>query len=202
MKQTLAGRAPKPIRAGLLRQVGGVLVDLPLFLTAPLYRRWHLHWGATPEEVASALPGDARLPRSQFVCTRAVTIDAPAAAVWPWLVQVGCGRGGWYSHDLLDNLARPSAREVVPGLQQLKIGQWVPMAPGEPTETNALRVEAFEIQRWLLWSKPDSDFAMMRRMLRGIKARAESLHRHPVDATDSPPTSGASRPDSPTGGQP
>jgi hypothetical protein len=218
MRQTRARRAPKPVRAGLLRQVGGVLIDLPLFLTAPLYRRWHLHWGATPEEVASALPGDARLPRSQFVCTRAITIDAPAAAVWPWLVQVGCGRGGWYSHDLLDNLARPSAREVLPGLQHLKIGQWVPMAAGEPTETNALRVEAFESGRWLLWSKPDStwvwtltdlggdrtrlvtrvhavydwrrparallggmllefgDFAMMRRMLRGIKERAESLH--------------------------
>ena len=244
MKRTRARRAPKPVRAGLLRQVGGVLIDLPLFLTAPLYRRWHLHWGATPEEVASALPGDARLARSQFVCTRAITIDAPAAAVWPWLVQVGCGRGGWYSHDLLDNPARPSAREVLPGLQHLKIGQWVPMAAGEPTETNALRVEAFESERWLLWSKPDStwvwtltdlggdqtrlvtrvhavydwrrparallggmllefgDFAMMRRMLRGIKERAESLHRHPVDATDSLPTSGASRFDSPTGGQP
>jgi hypothetical protein len=156
MKQTLAGRAPKPIRAGLLRQVGGVLVDLPVFLTAPLYRRWHLHWGATPEEVASALPGDARLPRSQFVCTRAVTIDAPAAAVWPWLVQVGCGRGGWYSHDLLDNLARPSAREIVAELQHLEIGQPVPMAPGVPTETNSFRVERFEIDRCLLWRKPDS----------------------------------------------
>jgi hypothetical protein len=156
MKQTLARRTTKPTRARLRRQVGGVLADLPLFLTAPLHRRWRLHWGATPEEAASALPGDARLPRSHFVCTRAVTIDAPAAAVWRWLVQVGCGRGGWYSHDLLDNPARPSAREVDPGLQHLKIGQWVPMAPGEPTETNALRVEAFEIERWLLWSKPDS----------------------------------------------
>jgi hypothetical protein len=186
--------------------------------------------------VASALPGDERLPRSHFVCTRAITIDAPAAAVWPWLVQVGCGRGGWYSHDLLDNLGRPSAREVDPGLQHLKIGQWVPMAPGEPTETNALRVEAFEIERWLLWSKPDSawvwkltglggdrtrlvtrvhavydwrrparallgwmllefgDFAMMHRMLRGIKERAESLHRHTVDATDSLPTFGGVSP--------
>jgi hypothetical protein len=47
----------------------------------------------------------------------------------------GCGRAGWYSHDLLDNLARPSAREILAGLQHLEIGQRVPMAPGVPSET-------------------------------------------------------------------
>ncbi len=171
MSQVPVYRAPRPTKAELLRQVGAVVADLPRFLTAPLYRRKHLRWSATPEEVASALPGDGRIPRAQFVCTRAVTIDAPATAVWPWLVQVGCGRAGWYSHDLLDNLARPSAREVVPELQHLAIGQWVPMAPGAPTASNAFRVEGFEIGRWLLWSKPDSTWAWTLTDLDGDRTR-------------------------------
>ena len=125
--------------------------------------------------------------------------------------------GGWYSNDLLDNLGQPSATTIVPGLQHLEVGQWVPMSPKPPpTERTALRVDSFEIDRWLLWTKPDEhlgvatdadrrqrdssghpdprrlrlaapadrvarrvlmefgDFAMLRRMLRGIKMRAES----------------------------
>jgi hypothetical protein len=83
-------------------------VNLPAFLTAPLYRRWHLRWGATPAEAAASLPGDALLPRAQYKSTRAITINAPPEAVWPWLVQVGCQRAGFYSNDLLDNLGHPS----------------------------------------------------------------------------------------------
>ena len=164
------------------------------------------------------MAGDARLPRAQFQATRAITIDAPPEAVWPWLVQVGCQRAGWYSNDLLDNLGHPSAMTILPAFQQLEVGQWVPMSPKPPpTERTALRVDSFEIDKWLLWTKPDStwvwqltptadhatrlvtrihavydwrhplsamlgvvlmefgDFAMMRRMLRGIKLRAESI---------------------------
>jgi hypothetical protein len=211
-----ATRPRKPTKGELGREVGSVVADLPLFLTAPLYRRWHLRWGATPQEVAAALPGDVLLPHAQFRCTRAITIDAPPNEVWPWLVQVGCLHGGFYSDDLLDNLGHPSAHEIVAELQELEVGQWVPMAPRPPSEVTALRVEGFEVNRWLLWRKPDStwawtltdlgngstrlvtrvhavyewkkplsallgvllmefgDFAMMRRMMRGIKARAET----------------------------
>jgi len=218
MTQTPARQAPRPSRTELSREVRTVAADLPLFLTAPLFRRWHLRWGATPAEVASAMPGDELLPRAQFRCTRAVTIDAPPEAVWPWLVQVGCLRGGFYSNDLLDNLGRPSARDIVAELQHLEVGQWVPMSPTAPSDVTALRVDGFEVNRWLLWRKPDStwawtltdlgggktrlvtrvhavydwtkpaiallgvvlmefgDFAMMRRMLLGIKQRAEALH--------------------------
>jgi hypothetical protein len=210
---------PARLRRHLGRQIAAVAADLPLFLTAPLYRRWHLRWGATDDEVAAELPGDDRHPHAQFRCTRAITIDAPPSAVWPWLVQAGCLRGGFYSDDLLDNLARPSATRILPELQALELGQWVPMSPSAtPSEVTALRVAGFEENRWLLWTKPDStwiwdlrpegkgtrlvtrvhavydwrhptmaafgvvlmelgDFPMMRRMLRGIKARAEQLHR-------------------------
>lgn len=73
-------------RAELAGQVGDVLWDLPTFLTAPLYRRWHLHWGATIGEVHAPLPGDALLSRAHFRATRTITIDAPPEAVYPWLV--------------------------------------------------------------------------------------------------------------------
>lgn len=207
-----------PTACELVRQVGAVLTDLPLFLTAPLYRRRHLRWGAEPHEVAAGLPGDGLCPDASFLATRAITIAATPEQVWPWLVQVGAGRGGWYSDDLLDNLARPSATEVLADLQHVKVGEWVPMSPwGTPTERTAFRVEAFDAPHWLVWTKPDSswvwrltrlpgggtrlltrvrahydwsrpltalfgvvllelgDFAMQRRMLRGIKARAEHL---------------------------
>jgi hypothetical protein len=209
-----------PTGRQLIAEIGDVLQDLPAFITAPLYRRWHQRWGATPAEIAEALPGDGFLPRAQFRSTRAITIDAPPEAVWPWLVQAGCLRGGWYSNDLLDNLAHPSATTVMPDLQHLEIGQWVPMAPSPtPSDVTAFKVHSFDLNRWLLWSKPDStwawqltpighhgtrlvtrvhasrdwrhplsallglvlmefgDFAMQRRMLRGIKTRAEALAR-------------------------
>jgi hypothetical protein len=54
------------------------------------------------------MPGDCLLPRAQYRCTRAITIGANPEEVWPWLVQVGSLRGGWYADDLLDNFARPS----------------------------------------------------------------------------------------------
>jgi hypothetical protein len=210
--------AVSPHRRELLAQIWNVVHDLPAFLTAPLYRRWHLNWGATPIEIARALPGDDLLPHAQYRSTRAITIDAPPEAVWPWLVQVGCLRAGWYSNDLLDNLGHPSARSIVPSLQHLEVGQWVPMAPSStPSDRTAFKVHSFQVNKWLLWSKPDStwawqltptngggtrlvtrihaardwrhplmailgvvlmefgDFAMLRRMLRGIKGRAESL---------------------------
>jgi len=205
-------------RRELFEEIGNVVHDLPAFLTAPLYRRWHLHWGATPTEIAEALPGDDTLPHAQYRSTRAITIEAPPEAVWPWLVQAGCRRAGFYSNDLLDNLGHPSARTIVSDLQHLEVGQWVPMSPSSsPSDVTAFKVHSFEVNRWLLWGKPDStwawqltrtdsggtrlvtrihaardwnhplmailgvvlmefgDFAMLRRMLRGIKERAESL---------------------------
>jgi len=67
-------------------------------------RPWQLTWGATPGEVSRSLPGDDLVPRPTFNATRAISIAAPAVEIWPWLVQVGLTRAGWYSYDLLDNL--------------------------------------------------------------------------------------------------
>ena len=69
-----------------------------------LLRRRCLTWGATHDEVARPIPGDDLLAAPDMVSTRAVTIDAPPSAVWPWLVQMGSGRGGAYTYDWIENL--------------------------------------------------------------------------------------------------
>jgi hypothetical protein len=69
---------------------------------------------ATPEEVRRTLPGDEVIPHPISSQTHAITIDVPPDKVWPWLVQMGCGRAGWYSYDLLDNGGRHSATTINP----------------------------------------------------------------------------------------
>jgi hypothetical protein len=142
----------------LARGVGQVLVAWPRFVTAPLCRRWHLRWGATNVEVAAAMPGDELIAKPSFIATRAITIATPPEEVWAWLVQLGYGRAGWYSYDLFDNDGGPSADRILPQLQQIQVGDWVPMS-GTVNETTAFKVNGFEPQRWLLWAKPDSTWA-------------------------------------------
>jgi hypothetical protein len=77
-------------------------------------RPWQLRWGATDDEVASVMPGDDVVQQPTFDATRAVTIQARPEAIWPWLVQMGMTRAGWYSYDWLDNLGRPSAQRIIP----------------------------------------------------------------------------------------
>ena len=70
-----------------------------------LGRRWMADWGATTEELAAQLPGDELVEGSDLTSTRAVTVYARAADIWPWIAQLGQGRGGFYSYDALENLA-------------------------------------------------------------------------------------------------
>src|SRR5690349_6473826 len=81
----------------LARQIAEIAAASPRFAFAPLYRRVHLRWGATDAEVTAPMPGDELVPEPSFSATRAITIDAPPEAVWPWLVQLGYGRAGFYS---------------------------------------------------------------------------------------------------------
>jgi len=203
----------------VLRQVLEVLTALPLFVSAPLWRHWHLRWGATPEEAAAAMPGDELVPVSHFTATRAVTVHAPAGQVWPWIVQAGYRRAGFYSYDLLDNLARPSARELLPQWQGLREGDVAAPMAYPPTTATSFVIARSTPPEVLVWAKPDStwswvlkdlqdgrtrvttrirqryrpapatlltvllaefgDFPMMRKMLIGIKSRAESTRSEP-----------------------
>lgn len=104
-------------------------------------RPWHLCWGATAQESRRALPGDELVPHPRQSSTRAITIYAPAADIWPWLVQLGQGRGGFYSHDWLENLAGcdiHSVNRVFPEYQRLAVGDRVRLGPeGYPFYTVA-----------------------------------------------------------------
>jgi hypothetical protein len=89
-------------------------------------------WGATRAEVRQALPGDALIQKPLYQATRAITIRAPAASIWSWLVQLGQGRGGFYSYDWLQNLAGiavHSADRIIPEFQHLNAGDIVRLAP-------------------------------------------------------------------------
>lgn len=104
-------------------------------------RHASLRWGATVDEVDEVLAGDALIPEPDLAATRGVSIAAPAEAVWPWLVQLGVGRGGFYSYDRLERLVGldvRSAETVEPGWQGLAVGDRVHLAPRVPLEVRVL----------------------------------------------------------------
>jgi hypothetical protein len=108
-----------------------------------LLRRHCLAWGARPAEVARALPGDELLPAADVVSTRVVSIAAPPEAIWPWLVQLGSGRGGAYTYDWIENLLgldMHSANQILPQFQDLKVSDEFQLGRGRP----AMRVEVLK----------------------------------------------------------
>jgi hypothetical protein len=180
-----------------------------------LARRPILTWGATTEEAGSRLPGDELLEEADGVSTRAITIGAPATAVWPWLAQMGPPpRGGAYTYDRIENLLglnMHSADRVLLEFQHPEVGDTIALGP------NRMRIERVEPGRVLAWRSEDGNWVwtfvldesdgatrlisrnryrlptlaarvsmlpmepgsllMERRMLRGIKERAERLSR-------------------------
>jgi hypothetical protein len=140
-----------------------------------------------PRKISPRGGGAARdsSKRASFNATRAVTIDAPPKAVWPWIVQISFGRAGWYSYDLLDNLARHSSEQVVPALQHIQVGDLIPLGPGE---NSGMRVKKFDTgQSIVCWDNKNQlttwtwllnplDTGSTRLITR---VRARSLWRHP-----------------------
>jgi hypothetical protein len=97
-----------------------------------LARPWLLRWGATDKELDEPLPGDDLIARADLTATRAITIGASADHVWPWVAQLGQGRGGFYSYDFLENVVGcdiHSADQIVPAWQHVGIGDEVRLAP-------------------------------------------------------------------------
>ena len=178
-----------------------------------------LTWGATPEEVERAMPGDELLPSPDTLATRAISISAPPSAIWPWLVQMGSGKGGVYTYDWIENifgLRMRSANEILPQFQDRKVGDVEQLGTNGPR----LRVEILDVERALVFHSEDGNWVwafglypsdenttrlvsrnriatpgatalqrgfstlvmepgsliMERKMLQGIKARAEALN--------------------------
>ena len=113
--------------------LGALAVGLTV-LASPLLRPWYSKWGATEAETMKSLPGDEQVPNPNMVNTRAITIEAPVATVWPWLVQMGQGRGGLYSYERLENLVgceMHNADEILPEYQELMVGDMVRLSEGD-----------------------------------------------------------------------
>ena len=97
-----------------------------------LARPRQLRWGATDRELDESLPGDELVANVDLSATRAITISASADQVWPWIAQLGQGRGGFYSYDFLENLVGcdiHSADRIVPEWQDVSVGGKVRFAP-------------------------------------------------------------------------
>ena len=198
-------------------------------------RPWYLHWGATDKEVEQPMPGDEEVSQANYQSTRAITINARAASIWPWLVQMGQGRGGLYSYDWLEKLMGlriSNVDQILAEFQHLKVGDIIPLEPGgsgyrvaslEPNTLLVLVVRATDsglmgtvmkqghgastwvyllselesertrlIVRWRMsWKPPFKmpalvlirlllapiEFVMERKMLLGIKKRAENASK-------------------------
>src|SRR5215213_4750305 len=194
-----------------------VLASGCVALYLALLRRPVLTWGATDEEAASRLPGDELLEAADGVSTRAIDVDAPASAVWPWLAQMGPSpRGGAYTYDWIENLLgldMHSADRVLPEFQHPEVGDSIAFG------RNRMRLERVEPEHVLAWRSQDGNWVwtfvlaerdgrtrllsrnryrlptrfarlamlpmepaslvMERKMLRGIKDRAERLSASP-----------------------
>ena len=121
------------------------------FLRSPL-----LTWGATDFEAGARLAGDELLEEADGVSTRAVDIDAPASAVWPWIAQMGpAPRGGAYTYDWIENLLgldMHSVGRVLPEFQYPQIGDTIGLGP------NRMRIERVEPERALAWRSEDGNW--------------------------------------------
>ena len=91
-------------------------------------RPWWRSWGVDPADAELAFAGDDLVPDATVIETRGVEIGAPPDAVWPWLVQMGYNRAGWYSYDVVD-MKGASVDRIVPELQELAVGDLVPNSP-------------------------------------------------------------------------
>jgi hypothetical protein len=140
--------------------VAGAGLALAAGLEAATYQRWRpwcLTWGATHDETSAELPGDGLVADPAIVSTRAVSIDAPARSVWPWLVQMGPGRGGAYTYDWIENLfglGMHSADEILPQYQDLKTGDVQQLGRRGPL----LRVAVLEPERSMVLRSDDGNW--------------------------------------------
>ena len=139
-------------RSTFFRVLGtaALLLVLGMSITWFVYRPWALNWGATDDEIARLMPGDSIIADATFVGTRAVTVDAAAEDIWPWLVQLGYRRAGLYSYDFLDNDGIRSSEEILPRFQDLQAGDSIPIGPGF-----FVRVTVLEPNRSMLLVFPD-----------------------------------------------
>jgi hypothetical protein len=164
-----------------------VIFAASLFTYLYILRPWHLHWGATHLDRIAVLPGDALSPFASAVVTHAINIDAPAEAVWPWIVQIGQDRGGFYSYTFLENLIGLGMRNtfrIVPEWQQRAIGDTIWFGSPKRFGGRARMIAALvEPMRALVLATP-ADWELIRAGKEGLDTTwAFALQRKGVNAT-------------------
>src|SRR6266446_430414 len=139
--------------AGIAAGGAGLAAGIAAAAYPMLWRQQCMTWGATADEAASKMPGDDLLPNPDMLSTRAITIGAPPAAIWPWLVQMGSGRAGAYTYDWAENLFglnMHSADSILPQFQDLEVGDVLPVGSAGPR----MRVEILDPgAAFVLWSE-------------------------------------------------
>jgi len=146
-------------KASILKRVSAALVQFGVVMAAYIIiaRPYQLQWGATTIEISRSMPGDERRGNPTFLATRAITIEDTSENIWPWLVQMGYGRGGFYGYDVIENLGSESgiysAERILPELQNIKVGDEVPLS-------RVARLYFFEIKpnSYLVWSEDKGDY--------------------------------------------
>jgi hypothetical protein len=117
----------------------------------------HVRWGARDEEVIREMPGDDLIVEPKGTTTRAITIEAPPEKVWPWLVQIGQGRGGFYTYDWLQQLGGieiDNVSEIIEEYQDLKVGDIIRLAPESEEPDLYMEVHAIEGPKTLVLRTP------------------------------------------------
>jgi hypothetical protein len=175
----MRGRLVITTGAGAALAAGAGAVAYPF-----LFRRRCLYWGATAQEVSAKLPGDDLLPEADIVSTRAVTIDAAPDAVWPWLAQMGSGRGGAYTYDWIENLLglnMHSAEAILPQFQDIKVGDKLPLGPNRPM----MRVEVCDPGRALTIRVADGNWVWIFALV-AQDGRTRLISRNRIAMPDTP----------------
>lgn len=142
---------------------------------AVVFRPWWRTWGVDAAEANDALAGDDLVPDATVSETRGLEIGAPPDAVWPWLVQMGYDRAGWYSYDLVD-MKGGSADRIVPELQQLAVGDLVPNSPD-----TAFVVRALDPGRSLVLYADESTVREQVAAARARKEAGEEVEKTPAN---------------------
>ena len=136
--------------ASLLEEIIAAPAIAGCVLLSPLLRPWYGRWGASDAEIKQQLPGDDMVPNPVLAQNLALTIQATPSRIWPWLVQMGQGRGGLYSYERLENMAGSKLRNadcIIPELQTLQAGDSIRLDQRQP----ALPVYIVEPERHLVF---------------------------------------------------
>jgi hypothetical protein len=145
-----------------IKRLIAVLGLLAIILTAYLFvaRPYQLHWGATEKEISASMPGDEFDDSPDFLATRAITIQGTPQEIWPWLIQMGFNRAGFYGYDLLENLGSErgmlSAEHILPEFQNFRVGDVVPISAVAEMEFYAI-----EPDQYLIWSGVDDPSSLL-----------------------------------------